>query len=193
MDKHQQFFYISLSSYTDHEQIPPCMDLFQRLFHTFLGSWGDQGHIPKTMGLQLWLCYTFLASYTDQEHTAMSTSFTSTAFSHIFWVLYLSAINFNNTGSFSVVCINISLFTRNNLRLWLLKNSSLFIHILQSSASIGIWTSESTDCKQPLLVPETFIKFYTSILETKFWGKAVFGVCLFNHFHSPNFQNSVHG
>ena len=169
------------------------MELFQRLFRTFLGSWGDQGHIPKTMGLQLSLCYTFFASYTDQEHTAMSTPFTSTAFSHISWVLYLSTIKFNNTSSFSMACINISLSTRNNLRLWLLKNSSLFTHILQSSASIGTWTSESTDSKQPPLVPETLLKFCISILDTKFWGKALLGVCLFNHFHSPHFQNSAHG
>ena len=88
-------------------------------------------------------------SVTGQRRSLMSMS----------WVLYSWAINFNNAKSLSIAWINISLCTRDNSQATLLKKTSFFIYALQSSANIGIWTSESMGCKQPLLVPNTFLKF----------------------------------
>ena len=57
-----------------------------------------------------------------------------------------------STGFLSMAWINISLFTGDNSEAL----ASFFIHTLQPSTSIGIRTSESTGCKEPLLVPWNF-------------------------------------
>ena len=65
--------------------------------------------------------------------------FISTAFSHIFCVLCLLVINFNNIGSLSMAWINISCSSRDDSKAVTSKKLVFFIHIFQSPTSISIW------------------------------------------------------
>ena len=64
--------------------------------------------------------------------------------------------------------INTSLSARNNFEAVDSKKLFIFTHTLQSSISIGTCTSESTGCEQPLLMPETLLKFCISTLDREF-------------------------
>lgn len=129
--------------------------LLQWFFYTFLGSWDNQGNISNTMVLLLWLGYIFFASYTDQEQNAMSIPSLQQLFHISFWVSHLLAINFITLSLFQWVGSTILIPLETILRLWFLKNSSFFIYTLQNWTSSDTQISEPTDCKQPVVVPET--------------------------------------
>ena len=135
--------------------VVPFMYLLQWLFYTFLGSWDNQGNISNTMVLLLWLGYIFFASHTDQEQNTMSIPSLQQLFHISFWVSHLLAINSITLSLFQWLGSTILIPLETILRLWFLKNSSFFIYTLRNWASSDTQISEPTDCKQPVVVPET--------------------------------------
>ena len=66
-------------------------DLLQWLFYSFLWSWGGQGYIPKIESSTMPLLHNSSTLYWSETYCNVH-PLTSTVFSHVSWVLYLSTI-----------------------------------------------------------------------------------------------------
>lgn len=149
-------------STTAFSHISGCMNFLQI-------SWilSCQGHIPKVACLCVFL-YGFVTHFLHLALIMNKTQCPPVHFNSFFTYLQDLTLAGNKFQSHQFSFNGLDQHFFFSQRLWLLKSSSLFIHTLQPSTSIGIQKNQSKVCKQLLLVPETVLKCCTKILDTKF-------------------------